>query len=95
MQFPLAMVEHLTTVMSDHLLLLLKLDSTVRRKGTIKRFQYEVMWDSHPNLNQAIDSLWNANGYNPTTSKVRAKLSSWPMIWEHGVSARSEVFEVK
>ncbi|XP_073357721.1 uncharacterized protein [Aegilops tauschii subsp. strangulata] len=73
-QFPLALVEHLTSATSDHSPLLVKLAASGHRLE--KSFKYEVMWEMHPDLKRAVDSVWEPNSRNRTASEVRANLTA-------------------
>lgn len=74
--FPTATVEHLTAATSDHSPILLKLEATAMNQKKEKLFRYEVMWDSHAEMKQAVRAAWDPNSHSPTASTVRAKLVS-------------------
>ncbi|XP_073359774.1 uncharacterized protein [Aegilops tauschii subsp. strangulata] len=70
-RFPLAAVEHLAAVTSDHSPILLKLDPLDRGKHGKKKFRYECMWDTHPELIPTVQHAWEANRPNLRAVKVR------------------------
>ncbi|XP_071678252.1 uncharacterized protein [Lolium perenne] len=64
-RFPHAMVRHLTAATSDHCPILLTWDDTgrlTRKKGGVRPFRYEVMWERHEEFEPALKDIWNQQG---------------------------------
>ena len=76
-RFPVAMVSHLAAVASDHGPILLRWkqerDKNCRKRK--KRFQYEIMWESHEDFNPWLGEVWQGDKAT-TLADLQRKLTS-------------------
>ena len=78
-RYPLAEVQHLTTVAtSDHLPILLRRSPSLERSGRQggKVFRYEVAWESHKDFADTLKQNWGSAGEGGTLSELQDKLTS-------------------
>ena len=76
-RFPVATVSHLAAVASDHGPILLRWkqerDKNCRKRK--KRFQYEIMWESHEDFNPWLGEVWQGDKAT-TLADLQRKLTS-------------------
>ena len=78
-RFPMARVQNLTAVASDHGPILLTWAERPERgwnRKTRGRFQYELMWERHDEFAPMVDQAWQADGKAATLQELQHKLSS-------------------
>ncbi|BFG37836.1 hypothetical protein CerSpe_241100 [Prunus speciosa] len=93
--FPLSYVLHLDPCTSDHLPILVVIQSQQRRRRpSRKRFCFEEMWSAHADYERVVQQGWSAGSWlNPTTrfekrqSSTSLKLRTWSLA-EFGNTAR-------
>jgi hypothetical protein len=84
-RFPLATVRHMAAAASDHGPILLQWAQKrgSRSKKEKKRFQYEVMWESHEEFNSWLSDIWQGDkavklaDLNQKLSMAAGKLERW------------------
>jgi exonuclease III len=83
--YPGASVQHLTAATSDHGPILLELDDAVRSRNYVEQqFRYELMWETHTDLKQLVETTWgegdacvNVHSVHDKLLLLSGKLSSW------------------
>lgn len=83
--FPLATVQHLSAVKSDHspILLMNSMEAHNQRIANAQPFRYECMWERHDDFNRVLEEAWGssqANTARDITEKLQAiaaSLSGW------------------
>ncbi|KAK1697051.1 hypothetical protein QYE76_013748 [Lolium multiflorum] len=101
-RFPLATVNHLTGVTSDHKPIILRWAETrrERRRMEDKIFRYELMWESHEQFRPHVADSWQAQGPAGTMTELKAKLtrlSSSLDVWGRNTfgSVQKEIRELE
>ena len=76
-RFPLATVQHLTTVKSDHCPILLSHVPEERNEGggcQGKPFRYELMWETNERLSSLIEQIWKNGQHCNSVKDMKDKL---------------------
>ncbi|CAM8948837.1 unnamed protein product [Rhodiola kirilowii] len=78
LNYPGAIVQHLTTFSSDHLPLVVDAEGDMRRRKC-KLFRFEAMWQRHENFTGVLQRLWSGGSTNVMhkLQSVREGLKEW------------------